>query len=212
MKIAPSILNLTEDKFSSKMDEFIQAGIEYLHLDIMDGIFVTNNTKKVELLKSVNKYPFIFDSHLMVINPLDYVDDFVQAGTNIITFHVEAKTDVNRTIDYIHSKNIKAGISIKPNTEVSQIIPYLNKVDLVLVMSVEPGYGGQTFMTSSLTKVKELNDYRQEHHLNYLIEVDGGINLDNSKELKKVGCDIVVMGTFLLKNDSRDIVSKVNKL
>ena len=212
MKIAPSILNLTEDKFSSKMDEFIQAGIEYLHLDIMDGIFVTNNTKKVELLKSVNNYPFIFDSHLMVINPLDYVDDFVQAGTNIITFHVEAKTDVNRTIDYIHSKNIKAGISIKPNTEVSQIIPYLNKVDLVLVMSVEPGYGGQAFMPASLDKIKELDIYRKDNNLNYLIEADGGINLDNSKSLKDAGCDLVVMGTFLLKNNTIDIVSKVNKL
>lgn len=212
MIIAPSILNANLDNIDSLLEEFIDSGIKYLHLDIMDGKFVPNTTLGVELQKMINKYDFVFDTHLMVEHPEAMYRDFYKAGSNIITFHYEAVKDPAKLIRKIHSLGAKAGISIKPNTDVSVLKPYLHMLDQILIMSVEPGFGGQKFMDSALDKVEYLDNLRCEClDYDYLIEVDGGINIDNAYKLYKVGCDIVVMGTaFLNTSDKKDLVNKVS--
>lgn len=202
MIIAPSILNIDKENRTNKIKEYLENGIEMLHVDIMDGKFVPNKTLGSALVKEVRNFKTFIDTHLMIENPIDYIDEYIVAGSNLITFHVEATDKIKETIDLIHSKNCKAGISIKPNTSVNSITEYLKYVDLVLVMSVEPGFGGQKFMDSALPKIAQLSNLRTLNKYNYLIEADGGINLENSKMLALNGCDIVVMGTFLLKAEN----------
>ena len=214
MKISASILNVNPNELDDYLIKMKESGLEYLHLDIMDGVFVPNNTIKVELQKEVKKHNFIFDTHLMVDHPQEYYRDFIKEGSNYVTFHYEAVKDPNKLIDKIHSMGAKCGISIKPNTSVSVLIPYLDKIDLVLVMSVEPGFGGQKFMPSAIEKVEHLDELRSDNiSFDYLIEVDGGIGLDESKDLVKAGADLVVMGTYLKKcADPKALIEEVNKL
>lgn len=202
MIIAPSILNIDKENRTNKIKEYLENGIEMLHVDIMDGKFVPNKTLGSALVKEVRNFKTFIDTHLMIENPIDYIDEYIVAGSNLITFHVEATDKIKEIIDLIHSKNCKAGIAIKPNTSVNSITEYLKYVDLVLVMSVEPGFGGQKFMDSALPKIAQLSNLRTLNKYNYLIEADGGINLENSKMLALNGCDIVVMGTFLLKAEN----------
>lgn len=213
MQIAPSILNLERDNYDPKLNDFLNAGIKILHLDIMDGIFVPNNTLDKDMLNTANKYPFILDSHLMVKDPLSYLEEYKNNGTTYFTFHYEAVDDVKETIAKIKEAGLKVGISIKPNTKVDVLDKYLSNLDLILIMSVEPGFGGQKFMDSAIDKIKYLNDLRSEKGYKYLIEIDGGINLDIARTLSKVHPDILVMGTYLLKVDNvKEIVDEVNKL
>lgn len=213
MIIAPSILNVDYTNLDNLLLEFEQIGIMYLHLDIMDNKFVPNKTMGVEIQKKVSKYNFVFDTHLMVYNPIDYAKQFIKEGSDIITFHYEAVDDVKKTIDEIKKLGAKVGLSIKPNTLVEDIKKYLPYLDQVLVMSVEPGFGGQKFMESSLEKVKELDKLRTDFDYDYQIEVDGGINLDNATLLKNAGANIVVMGTFFINNNNRvEVVKKVNEM
>lgn len=213
MIIAPSILNANKDNLDSLLKEFEEIGIIYLHLDIMDGKFVPNTTEGVEMQKKVSNYNFVFDTHLMVENPVDYAKKFAKAGSDIITFHYEAVTNPSKVIEEIKALGVKVGISIKPNTTVSEILKCLPLVDQVLVMSVEPGFGGQKFMESSLDKVKELSELRNKFNYDYQIEVDGGINLDNALLLSTAGANILVMGTFFINNDNRlEVVEKVNEM
>lgn len=202
MIIAPSILNIDKENRTNKIKEYLENGIEMLHVDIMDGKFVPNKTLGSALVKEVRNFKTFIDTHLMIENPIDYIDEYIVAGSNLITFHVEATDKIKETILLIHSKNCRAGIAIKPNTSVNSITEYLKYVDLVLVMSVEPGFGGQKFMDSALPKIAQLSNLRTLNKYNYLIEADGGINLENSKMLALNGCDIVVMGTFLLKAEN----------
>ena len=199
---APSILTIDKENRTNKINDYLENGIEMLHVDIMDGKFVPNKTLGSALVKEVRSFKTFIDTHLMIENPIDYIDEYIVAGSNLITFHVEATDKIKETIDLIHSKNCKAGIAIKPNTSVNSITEYLKYVDLVLVMSVEPGFGGQKFMDSALPKIAQLSNLRTLNKYNYLIEADGGINLENSKMLALNGCDIVVMGTFLLKAEN----------
>lgn len=202
MIIAPSILNIDKENRTNKIKEYLENGIEMLHVDIMDGKFVPNKTLGSALVSEVRNFKTFIDTHLMIENPIDYIDEYIEAGSNLITFHVEATDKIKEAIDLIHSKNCKAGIAIKPNTSVNSITEYLKYIDLVLVMSVEPGFGGQKFMDSALPKIAQLSNLRTLNKYNYLIEADGGINLENSKMLALNGCDIVVMGTFLLKAEN----------
>jgi ribulose-phosphate 3-epimerase len=150
----------------------------------------------------------------MIIDPIKYIKEFADAGSDFITFHIEAKSDINETIDLIHSYGLKAGISIKPNTNPEVLIPYLDKLDLVLVMSVEPGFGGQKFMPNSLDKIKWLDEYKNQHNLSYIISVDGGINKDTYPLVEEAGANLAVMGSFLFKaenpNEWIDIVENNN--
>ncbi len=201
MKVAPSILSADFSSLKESVSRVSKASI--LHIDVMDGIFVPNISFGAMVQKSIRKdfKDQIFDTHLMIIDPIKYVKDFKDAGSDYLTFHIEAKSDIKDTIDLIHKYNMKAGISIKPNTDPSVLIPYLKDLDLVLVMSVEPGFGGQSFMPNSIDKIKWLNNYRKEKNLNYLISVDGGINKDTYKFVMDAGSDIAVMGSFIFKQE-----------
>lgn len=203
MIISPSILSVKKDEYKEKINELETLGITYLHLDVMDGVFVPNTTYDSEEVNKIRSYTkMILDTHLMVENPNEKIDAFLKAGSDIITFHIEACSNPLEIIDKIHKNNKKCGISIKPKTDVSVILPFLKMVDLVLVMSVEPGFGGQKFMNSALNKIKLLNDLRITNNYHYLIEVDGGINNITIQECKKYGADISVVGTYLMNSTS----------
>ena len=206
MKIAPSILSADFKALENSINKVNKASV--LHIDVMDGIFVPNISFGQGIQKQIRSSfkNMIFDTHLMIIDPIKYIKDFVDAGSDYITFHIEAKSDINQTIDLIHSYNKKAGISIKPNTNWEDLKPYLNKIDLILVMSVEPGFGGQSFMPNSIEKIKCLYDYKKEHNLNYLISVDGGINNETYKFVKDAGCDLAVMGSYLFKQENPNLI------
>ena len=210
MILAPSILTVKEEERNSVLEELIGLGIIYLHLDIMDGKFVPNTTPGVSMLKKINKFDFVFDTHLMVEDPINYIDKFYKAGSDIITFHYEAVDNVQQVINKILSLNIKCGISIKPNTDPKVLLPYLKDLDQVLIMSVEPGFGGQKFMDNALDKIKYLDNLRNnndEYH--YLIEVDGGVNLSNVSKIREAGANVVVMGTALINSSDKASVIKV---
>ena len=214
MILAPSILTVKEEERNSVLTELSNLGIIYLHLDIMDGKFVPNTTPGVGLLKKINKFDFVFDTHLMVEDPINYIDKFYNAGSDIITFHYEAVKDVLPLIRKIKSLGIKCGISIKPGTSPEVLLPYLKELDQILIMSVEPGFGGQKFMESSLDKIKYLDELRNKNdEYNYLIEVDGGINLNNVEMVRNAGCNVVVMGTALINStDKKNVIDKVDSL
>ena len=214
MILAPSILTVKEEERNSVLTELSNLGIVYLHLDIMDGKFVPNTTEGVSMLKKINKFNFVFDTHLMVEDPINYIDKFYKAGSDIITFHFEAVKDVLPIIKKIHSLGIKCGVSIKPATNPEVLIPYLKEIDQILIMSVEPGFGGQKFMDSALDKIKFFDDLRNNcDDYNYLIEVDGGINLNNVESIRRAGCNVVVMGTALINSDSKkEVIDMVDSL
>jgi ribulose-phosphate 3-epimerase len=214
MIIAPSILNIPTEQRNNKVKEYLNAGIIMMHIDIMDDIFVPNKTEGVEILEPLKDLDFIKDVHLMVSDVKKYAEEFVKAKADIITFHVEAVAKPLEIIKYLKKHHIRVGISIKPKTEVSAITAYLKEVDQVLVMSVEPGFGGQAFMPQMINKVEELNNLRMTNdNYNYQIEVDGGINIDNAKLLANAGANIVVMGTYLYKQeDVRKTVLEVDAL
>ncbi len=213
MKIAPSILSVKIEEYPKVIKELENLDISYLHLDIMDGKFVPNSTYDAEEVKNIRKMTSMFlDTHLMIENPENYINSYINAGSDSITFHFEATTNVKKIIKMIKDKNLKCGISIKPKTNVDVLLPYLSEIDMVLVMSVEPGFGGQKFMDSALNKIKQLNNLRMENHYSYLIEVDGGINNETSKLCKNVGADIIVVGTYLMNsNDKKETIKELNK-
>ena len=208
MKISGSILKIKSDK--NRIEEIIDSGIDYLHLDVMDGIFVDNISlqyNECDKIKELFKIPL--DIHLMVQNPIDYIKDFIKLEPKYISFHIEAN-DIDKCIDYIKKTKTLVGLAINPATKLEKILPYLEKVDLILVMSVEPGYGGQTFINSSLEKINYLNEYRIKNNLKFKIEVDGGINIDN---IKKINSDIVVIGSGITDSDNyKEQVDKIKRL
>ena len=195
MEISLSILNINYNSIKEELQKY--QGIKYLHLDIMDGHFVPNISFGPTLIKSIHKENnFILDTHLMITDPMKYIPSFVDAGSDYITFHLEAVQDVMEVIDYIHSFGVKAGISIKPNTPVEKLIPFLSHVDLILIMSVEPGFGGQQFIENSIDKVQQLKKWKDERGYSYLISIDGGIT---DVTLAKVApyLDLAVVGSYL---------------
>lgn len=209
MKLDLSILNLDYKNVERDLNKLIDI-LDYVHLDVMDGVFVNNISFGPDFIKSIRSLTDkIFDTHLMIIDPIKYIKQFAEAGSNYITFHVEAASDVMETINLIKSYNVKPGISIKPNTKVEEIKKYLPYVDQVLVMSVEPGFGGQGFMPNSIDKVKELYNLRKENNYNYLINIDGGIN-DKTIELVKDYIDMAVVGSYITK--ASDKVASANKI
>ena len=212
MLVSPSLLAANFLNLENEIKRLNEAKPDYLHLDVMDGNFVPNISFGPSIIKSIKPLTNIpFDVHLMITNPDKYLNVFKDSGADILTYHFETNLDHHKMIDEIHSLNMKVGLSIKPITPVDVLIPFLEKIDLVLVMSVEPGFGGQKFMTSAISKIKFLADYKKEHKLNYIIEVDGGINDETAPIVKDAGCDMVVCGTYLFKNDMCKLIEDLRK-
>lgn len=212
MIVAPSILTVTEEERNDYLRKLSQFGIKFLHLDIMDGKFVPNITLGVSLLQAIRKYPFIIDTHLMVEDVDAVVEQYAKNGSDYITFHFEVAQDIKSLIDKIHRLGKKCGLAVKPNTPISKLLPYLGIVDLVLVMSVEPGFGGQSYLEQTNQKLRTLVDLREKKQYHYLIEVDGGIKEHHLMMLKQLGIDMVVMGTGLVNaSDPQKIISEAHK-
>lgn len=209
MIIAPSILSANFGNLSESIEKVKNA--EWLHIDVMDGHFVPNITIGPLVVKGLRPYTSqVFDTHLMIDNPRKYVKEFVDAGSDRITFHIEAIEDPKELIDYIKSLGVRVGVSIKPNTNVERVAPYLPVLDQVLVMSVEPGFGGQEFMMNSVLKIEELAKIREKDSLSFLIAVDGGINKETAVFCKKAGADVLVAGSYVFKSDHPNV--KVDSL
>ena len=212
IKIAPSILSSDFSKLGEVLEELNQSGAEMVHVDVMDGHFVPNITFGPPVIKKIRKYSTIpFDVHLMIAPVHKYIKDFADAGADIITVHPEATDNLVQTIELIKSLGKKAGVSLNPKTTLDSILPVLHLVDLVLVMSVNPGFGGQKFMPEVLSKVKELRAKIDQEKLNIDIEIDGGIDFETAKLAKDAGVDILVSGTTLF--DSIDsLINNIQKL
>ncbi len=204
MKISASFLSI-KDNLKENIARLTQTDIDYLHLDIMDGSFVLNKTWDIEQIKGIINYNKPLDIHLMVDDVYKYIDQFQVLNPIYITFHYEINYDIMKVIEYIRQYGIKVGLSIKPETDVEKILPYLPYVDLVLVMSVDPGAGGQTFIASTIDKIKKLKEIKGD----FLIEVDGGINIDTIDLVKNV--DIIVVGSYITNGDYEERIKNIKE-
>lgn len=212
--IAPSILSADFNNLKEEIKLVESLKAEYLHFDVMDGHFVPNISFGQPVLKCIaHSHSMINDVHIMISEPKRYAKEFIDSGANILTFHYEACKDikeVEEVIDIIHSNGAKAGLSVKPNTPIEVIYPVLHKLDLVLVMSVEPGFGGQKFIPSALDKISKVKKLILEKGYQCLVEVDGGINEETGKLCKEAGVDILVAGSYLFGH--KDIEERINKI
>lgn len=216
MILAPSILSADFKELGKEIRTIEENGAKYLHFDVMDGIFVPNISFGIPVLASIRPATnMICDAHLMITEPIRYVEAFKKAGADLITIHLEACEDVDATIAKIREHNMKVGISICPDTPVASLEEYLNKVDMVLIMSVHPGFGGQSFIPASLDKIRELKSIIEEKGFSVDIQVDGGIGMNNVEDVIKAGANIIVAGSAIFKNDTakntRDMLEILKK-
>ena len=213
IQISPSILSADFSQLSNEIKRLEDGGADMIHVDVMDGHFVPNLTIGPPVIKSLKKHSSIlFDVHLMISPVHKYIKAYADAGADIITIHPEATDDINSSISLIKELNKKVGVSLNPKTRVDVIIEHLNKIDLVLIMSVNPGFGGQKFMPEVLSKIEELKQLRTTKNLDFDIEIDGGINFENSKMAIQAGANILVSGTTIFKSNNGDIKKNIELL
>lgn len=203
IKISPSILASDFANLGQEARDMDAAGVEMLHIDVMDGHFVPNISFGAPVMKAIRKdFSRVFDVHLMISEPLRYIDDFVKAGADIITFHVECDSDVQATINKIKEGGCKVGLSVKPGTPAEVILPYLDQLDMVLVMTVEPGFGGQKFMADMMPKVRQFREAIQNSGKDIDLQVDGGVNAETAKVCVENGANVLVAGSYLFKQEN----------
>lgn len=204
IKISPSVLASDLSNLAAAVVELENAGAEMAHLDVMDGMFVPNMSFGMPVIEAMrNKSKIVFDVHLMIVEPERYADRFIDAGADILTFHYEACKDSGALLDAIRARGVKAALSIKPKTKAEEIFPLLDKCDMVLVMTVEPGYGGQSFMPDMLPKIKAIREEATRRGLNIDIQVDGGINPETAKLCREAGANVLVAGSSVFKAQDR---------
>lgn len=202
-KVSASVLSADLLNLESEIRKLEKSGVDMIHFDVMDGIFVNNITYGLPVLKSIQKLSpdMLLDVHLMITNPLKYVREFAESGADIITFHIESKSNTMRTIEELYKTNVKRAIAIKPDTPAESVFPYMKYLDMVLVMTVEPGFGGQKFMDMT-DKIKAVRNYVDENNLDIDIQVDGGIDDKTAPIVKKAGANILVSGSYLFRSEN----------
>ena len=202
IKISPSILSADFGNLERELKRAEDSGCDMIHFDVMDGHFVPNLSYGIPVLKSIRGYCSLpFDVHLMITDPIDFIDAFADAGADHITFHEEANGDVDAVIEKIRSRGLSAGLSVKPHTPVERVFPYLDKLDMVLIMTVEPGFGGQGFIPETLGKISAMRSEIDRRGLDVDIEVDGGIGYNTSPKVREAGANVLVSGSYLFKSE-----------
>ena len=213
IQISPSILSADFSQLGSEIKKLEEGGADLIHVDVMDGHFVPNLTIGPPVIKNLRKYTKLpFDVHLMISPVHKYIENYAEAGADIITIHPEATENLNDSINLIKKFGKKVGVSLNPETEIKTLISEIKRIDLVLVMSVNPGFGGQKFMPEVLNKIKELKNIKDKYNYHFDIEVDGGINFSNSKDVLEAGANILVSGTTIFKENNGDIKGNIRKL
>ena len=213
IQISPSILSADFSQLGKEIKKLEEGGADLIHVDVMDGHFVPNLTIGPPVIKALRNYTNLpFDVHLMISPVHKYIKNFAEAGSDIITIHPEATENLNQSISLIKELNKKVGVSLNPNTKINIIETELNNIDLVLVMSVFPGFGGQKFIPETINKIKELKEIKEKKNYTFDIEVDGGINFSNSKDVINAGANILVSGTTIFKENNGDIRKNIEKL
>jgi len=213
IKISPSILSADFSQLGNEIRRLEEGGADMIHVDVMDGHFVPNLTIGPPVIKALRQYTTLpFDVHLMISPVHKYIQDYADAGADIITIHPEATENLKSSIQHIKSLNKKVGVSLNPETKIDPIISVLNEIDLVLIMSVNPGFGGQKFMPKVLEKIKELKKIKDKKNMEFDIEIDGGINFDNNHLAIEAGANILVSGTAIFKNNNGNIKKNIELL